>query len=796
MPDKTLNLVNDIVNNAENRGVARLVIQNDFAYGNKIVLHGKDLISFGSYSYLGLETDSRLKKAAIEGIQNFGLQYPSSRVYTSLPVYGELERMFEQIFGAPVVLTTSLSLGHAGVLPVLISKEDVLILDQHVHSSVQDAAQRLKAKSVQLKIVRHNDLNALERMIKECSSQYSKVWYALDSIYSMYGDVAPLVELYELVEKYSCFHLYIDDAHGVSSYGKNGSGWVLDQIQLHDRIVLTTGMAKAFGTMGGIFVIKDSSMYERVKNCTGSLIFSGGHPVPVLSASIASARIHLTDEISSRQKALADRLRYCHFLLRKKGIPDVSDPRTPIFFIALGLLKVGYNMVKRMIDDGFYVNLASFPAVSESCTGIRFTVTLNHSLADIESLVENIAKNYPLALNDENVATSDVRRAFRKVPSFPSKMIDINSKVKLNDLKLIHSTSITSLDRKAWDEEFMHSPLMQSDFLKQLEFIFSNNPKSENNWKFHYFKVIDSMNNVILSTFFTQTLAKDDLLSPAHVSNNIEEQRTEKRDFFTSEVLLMGTLVTEGDHLNLNRNHGLWKDAVSLLLKEIEEIKDQENINAVVLRDFVEDDELFACLSDDSYLKIELPESHRLVDTKWENNLEFAGQFRKHRRKYLRKIVFENEAQFDTRIVSNPSIEQVNAYWKLYLNVNRKSMEINNFDLPERFFLEILKREEWEVIELKLLDSKDLVAIMLCHLESDKYTPLLVGMDYQFLHTNCYPQILWQTIKRAKNHKVKEIPLGFTASQIKRKFGATTEGKFGFVKMKDNFSLLQLNLYQ
>ena len=794
MPDKILNLVNEIVTNAENRRVARLVIQNDFANGNKIVLEGKELISFGSYSYLGLETDCRLKQAAIEGIQNFGLQYPSSRVYTSLPAYVELEMLFQQIFGAPVVLTTSLSLGHVGVLPVIVSKEDILILDQHVHSSVQDAAQRLKAKSIQLKIVRHNDLKALEAMIQEFSHRYSRVWYAIDSIYSMYGDVAPLEELYQLIQKYPSFHLYIDDAHGVSSYGKNGSGWVLEHIPLHDRIILTTGMAKAFGTMGGIFVIKNPEMYERVKNCTGSLIFSGGHPVPILSASIASARIHLSNEISSRQSELQGKLLYCHELLKKKGIPDISDPRTPIFFIALGLLKVGYNMVRRMIDDGFYVNLASFPAVSESRTGVRFTVTVNHSIDDIELLVDALAKNYPLALYDENVSTEDVRKAFRKVPCFPENAIDICVNNKLSELKIVHSNTISSIDTIKWDEEFKDSPLIRSNFLRQLEEVFSGNQNKEDNWKFHYFEVFNSNSERILSTFFTQIISKDDLLSLVHVSREIEKTRLTDKYFFTSETLMMGSLVTEGNHLNINRKNPSWRDALSLLLREIENLKDKENINAVILRDFANDRELFSCLSDESYLKIELPDSHRIVDLNWGDVHEYTEQFRKHRRRYLKKIVIENEGEFKVQIVQDPDESKVEEYWQLYLNVNRKSLEINNFDLPFAFFTKVLSSEGWEIIELIHKATSEIAAIMICNNCGHTYTPLLVGMNYELLQSNCYPQIIWQTILRGKELKADLIPLGFTASQIKRKFGATTEEKYGFVKMKDNFSLQLMNL--
>ena len=73
------------------------------------------------------------------------------------------------------------------------------------------------------------------------------------------------------------------------------------------------------------------------------------------------------------------------------NLPIVSNPETPIKFIGLGLPRIGYNMVKRMINDGFYCNLAIFPAVPETCTGLRFTITLHQSDKDIENMVNALA---------------------------------------------------------------------------------------------------------------------------------------------------------------------------------------------------------------------------------------------------------------------------------------------------------------------------------------------------------------------------------------------------------------------
>ncbi|MFT5778684.1 MAG: 7-keto-8-aminopelargonate synthetase-like enzyme/predicted N-acyltransferase [Crocinitomicaceae bacterium] len=797
MSDKTINLVNDIVLTAEKRGVARLVIENESSDGKMIILENKELVSFGSYSYLGLEIDERLKKAAIQAIEKFGLQYPSSRVYTSLPMYVQLEEMFREIFGAPVLLTTSLSLGHAGVMPVLINREDVLILDQHVHSSVQDAAQRLKAKGCKLTMLRHNDLDALENNIIELSKKHPRVWYAIDGIYSMYGDVAPMKELEVLLNRYDSFYLYVDDAHGVSSYGKNGAGWVLSQIEFHKKMVLSTGMAKAFGTMGGVFAIRDPDLFEITRNCTGSLIFSGPHPIPILGASLASAQIHLSEEIVVRQNLLADKIYYCHKLLADAGLPDISHPLTPIFFIALGLIRVGYNLVKKMIDDGFYVNLASFPAVSESCTGIRFTITLHHSMADIENLVTSLVENYPMTLQEEGVSMQDIRKAFRKTPNFPKDTISIITKPDRSLLSIIYAESIAEIGKEKWNGLHADSSLLNWNFLNLLESVFKENIKKEDNWNFHYFQINDAMGSVVVSTVFTSVLVKEDMLSPKDVSNKLESEREDNPYFLSSNILMMGTLVTEGTQIYINRQSPEWQMAMRLLFRELERLKDNLNINSIFLRDFVVDDNLFDFLREESYLKVELPDSHNVISFNWNDEASFISQFKKHRKQYLKKIVMRNQDQFEVEIIQMPKSDQIKEFYNLYKNVNNKSDEINTFDLPEKLFHALLENgQEWELIRLSLeVDSSNAVAMMLCHKSSKVYTPLFVGLDYTYLSSNIYPAILWQTLKRANQLEVEMIPLGFTASQIKRKFGADSVPKFGFVKAKDNFDMMQVNLF-
>jgi 7-keto-8-aminopelargonate synthetase-like enzyme len=331
------NIVNDIANLARQRGIAHLYTEDETYNGRTIKIKGQDLINFGSCSYLGLEIDERLKEAAIEAIRKYGIQFSSSRSYVACTLYTEWENLITKLFNAPVILPPTTTLGHHAVIPVVVEDGDVIILDQQVHASVQDAALKMQLKGVKVIVVRHNHLDELEAKIVEFAPHCNKIWYMADGIYSMYGDYAPIEELVKLLNLYKQFHIYMDDSHGMSIMGKNGAGYVMSKVGIQEKMIIACSFAKAFGGGGAAIIFPNADLARKVKNCGGPMIFSGPHQIPVIAAGIASAKIHLSDEIYQFQSTLKEKLNYCHMLLRKYNLPVVSNPDTPIFFIGLGL---------------------------------------------------------------------------------------------------------------------------------------------------------------------------------------------------------------------------------------------------------------------------------------------------------------------------------------------------------------------------------------------------------------------------------------------------------------------------
>jgi 7-keto-8-aminopelargonate synthetase-like enzyme len=751
--------------------------------------------------------DERLKEAAIDGIRRFGITYPSSRAYVSNSLYSELENLVRKMYDAPIVLATSLSLGHHGVMPVVIEEGDAIIMDQQVHSSVQDAAKKLRCNGIYLDIVRHNQIDQLKAKIEELSSKHEKIWYLCDGVYSMYGDCAPMEELIKLADQYKNFYLYVDDAHGMTAFGKNGTGYVMSKVGLHPKMILSTGMAKAFGSIGGIFIIPDQNLCTKVKNCAGPLIFSGQQATPLLAASIASAKIHLSDEITDLQNALAKKIRYCHILLKKYHLPDISNPETPIFFIGVGTIGMGFNLIKRLIDEGFYSNIAAFPAVPEVNTGIRFTITNHLNYNDIRNFVLAIAKHFPLALEEEGRSIKDIQRAFKKVAELDhivkfheqekNKVLPIEVR---SEYTVQHETTIENISPDLWNELLGKRGVFTWESLKLFETVFSQSVHDESNWGFHYYIIRDQNNHPLLATFFTVALTKNDMLSAPAISIQIEELRKGNPHHQTTKTMLMGATVTEGNHLYIDRNYPEWEKVLRLLLDTVAEEQERQGAEALLLRDFDSNDQrLSEFLLNQGFLKTSLPDTHIIEELNWNSKEEFLSQFKHHRRQYLKNQVLKFEEFFDVEIIKEERGD-LKHWYNLYKNVVGKSYEVNTFTLPCDFFKKITQHQEWEVIELKLKPEYDLrkersaVAVMFCVKTPDRYCPLFVGIDYDFLDHNIYPQILWQTILRAKELKLAQINLGFTASQNKQKFGARAIPQVAYIQMKDNFNMSLLGL--
>lgn len=797
--------VHEIITIGKERGIAHLVTEDERYNGRTIKVRGKELLNFGSYSYLGLELDPRLKEAAKDAIDRYGIQYGSSRTYVSCTLYDEFEELLRTLFQAPIILANSTTLGHQAVMPIVVENGDAVILDQQVHSSVQDSAEKLKLRGVDLSIIRHNHIDELEKRIADYSAKYNRVWYMADGVYSMYGDLAPVKELERLLNKYSKFYLYIDDAHGMSWAGKNGTGYVLSQIALHPRMILATSLNKAFASGGAVFVMSDESICQKIKNCGGNLIFAGQHQVSALGAGIACAKIHLSDEIYTRQQDLAKKLSYCHQLLLKHNLPVISDEQSPISFIGLGKPSVGYNLVKRLVEDGIYVNLAIFPAVPSNCTGLRISITINHTLEDIQKMCHTIARHFKEALHEEGSSLKEVHRAFRRIKSFDpvSEAENKPEKVRNQTLVTTYYQSIDQVPKHDWNKVLGDSGMFDWDGLHFIEATFQGNIEAINNYNFHYYMIRDQTEKLLLATFCCEAMTKDDFLAPRVKSKQIEELRKNDPMYLVSRALIMGSTITEGEHLYIDKTYKDWQKVLMELLNHLWEKQDQLKLDAIYLRDFPTTDiDIRDFLLDQGFIKVKMPQTSELDLTGWATPEEYLKLFSSRQRNYLRREVLKYEDFYAVDVITHPTEEQIEKWYGLYLNVQHNTFELNGFDLPQNFFTNMGKFDQCDILQLTIkpeytADHKPkVVSVTFNYLTAAKnYCGVILGLDYQYVHShNLYKQTIYQSILRAKTLKAKKMYLGLTAENIKKKFGATSTPLSAYVQTHDTYSASLINL--
>lgn len=366
-------------------------VEDDVLEGQSITLDGRRLTNFGTCAYNGLNTDRRLKDAAIAAVERFGPVFSSSSAYTSVDLYTELEQRLSEMFGAAVIVPTTTTLGHLSCLPLVVGPGSVVLVDAQAHSSVHLATQVLKSEGIEVTTLAHNDTRELETRVEQACAANDQVWYLADGVYSMLGDTAPVEVIARLLDQHPNLWTYIDDAHGIGWAGEHGRGVVLERTVLHPRMIIAGSLAKGLGAGGAVLVFSDPQLAARVQIAAGPMTFSGPlHPAE-LGAAVAAIEIMLSDEQTEMKWRLDEQIRLVARLGRELGLPFGAFDHTPIWFVRIGKHDDAVEVGRRMLGDGHYLNLASFPAVPLGHSGLRFTHTLFHDLDQIEEMLRRLA---------------------------------------------------------------------------------------------------------------------------------------------------------------------------------------------------------------------------------------------------------------------------------------------------------------------------------------------------------------------------------------------------------------------
>ncbi len=777
-------------------GIGHCNAEDERSDGRHVQIAGRKLLNFASCSYLGLELDSRLIEGAVRAVRHHGIETSSSRAFLSSPLYSRFESLAEKIFEAHVVVAPTTTLGHLSALPTLVDRDDAIVMDHQVHTSVQMACTFVRASGAHLEVVPHNDLERLEERVVDLSARHRQVWYMADGVYSMFGDFAPNRAIVEMLDRYPQMRFYVDDAHGMSWCGPRGAGSVLNEVELHPRMVLTTGLAKGFGTGGGLIVVPTEEQKRRIRTCGPTLLFGGPLQPAILGAAIESAQIHLSDEIVELQSDLRERMDLCNALLGDLGLPVISSPDTPVGFVGMGPTKACQALCARLLEEGFFTNPAQFPATPVRRSGGRFLLTRHHRREDIERLVEAIGRNWEPAILEAGTTPEKVCRAFGMEPPVAKR---VPAPVPSRDvgLYLESADSIEKLDALEWDRLLAARGCIGSRAVSVFEKVFGGATDPENRWAFRYYIVRDEDGEPVLATFFTRSLWKADMLASAEVSKKVEARRVEDPFYLDQWVFGMGCLLSEGDHLWLRDpvSSKTSQAALRLLLEAVRADADTLDCSVKILRDIpASSEKLAAFFEEDGLFRMDSPE--RLVlDEIYANDEELLARLRwKHRRHQLRDVQPWNGA-YRVEIVGlhgRPlAAGEADQLYALYENVKAHSLELNTFGLPRTLLPTLARSPGWEILVIRDADDPDgpPVGFGACHWHEDAYVPLFMGLDYRYVREKgLYRQQLRHAVIRARELGCRRVLFGFEASLEKRRFGARPEASWMFVEADDHFA--------
>jgi 7-keto-8-aminopelargonate synthetase-like enzyme len=370
----------------------------NFALGAGPVEDRPQAVDFVRCSYLGLDNHPVIVAGAIDAIEaHRSLHWSCARTRLNFDLMGELEATMSAMFGARVIAFSTVMLANLGALPILASglltngRKPVVAFDRLAHISLA-YHKPVVADETRVETIGHNDIEALERLCQ----QEPVVAYVCDGVYSM-GGHALIPELRRLQEKYGLF-LYIDDAHGVSLFGKVGQGFARSQFpdELGDRTIIAASLGKGFGASGGVLMLGTAEQEALFRRYALPHAFSASANLAAVGAALGSCRIHRSAELGQRQRRLAQRI---NLFDRRVATADSSNS-LPIRMITVGSESAAIALARELLDEGFYTSVTFFPTVAQGKAGIRVCLTADHDVSDIERLCRCIIARKPEAARE------------------------------------------------------------------------------------------------------------------------------------------------------------------------------------------------------------------------------------------------------------------------------------------------------------------------------------------------------------------------------------------------------------
>jgi glycine C-acetyltransferase len=277
-------------------------------------------------------------------------------------------------------------MANVGVIPALVGRGDLVVSDALNHASIIDGCRLSQADTA---VIPHGDLDALARALSRGASAGRRMLLAVDGVYSMDGDTAPLGEMVALAKRYDAIVL-LDDAHGTGTLGKRGRGSA-ELLGVDEGIDIVMGtLGKSLGAFGA-FVAGSAKLRELLVNTARSFIFSCALAPPQVAA--ARAALALVVREPWRREALQRNATHLRARLGQAGI-STAPSTTHIVPVVVGANAATMALCERLLARGFYAQGIRHPSVPEGTARLRITPMASHTPADVDALAGAIIEEW------------------------------------------------------------------------------------------------------------------------------------------------------------------------------------------------------------------------------------------------------------------------------------------------------------------------------------------------------------------------------------------------------------------
>jgi 8-amino-7-oxononanoate synthase len=368
-----------------------------------VEMEGAPRIMLASNNYLGLTGDERVMGGARDALARYGTGLTGSRLLNgTTPLHLELEREIAEWMGTndALVFTT----GHqanVGTLGTILDAKDTVIVDSADNASILDGVLLSKAK---MRPFRHNRMDKLERALQRAEGDGGGVLVVVDGVFSMEGDVAPLVDIVELCERYGA-RLMVDEAHGAGVLGARGAG-ASELLGVEERVDLRMGtFSKSLAACGG-FVVGSADVIDYLRISSRAFLFTASAVPAALGAALSALRIVRSPEGQALLAEVLENARYlAHGLtalgyrtLRGEPIRTSPRPGSPMESIATPIVPVLVGddwkaalLWRALYDGGVFTNCALHPAVPPGGALLRTSVMATHDRPTLDRALEVFA---------------------------------------------------------------------------------------------------------------------------------------------------------------------------------------------------------------------------------------------------------------------------------------------------------------------------------------------------------------------------------------------------------------------